>query len=214
MVKDLQWFKFSPLNWMTGRIRKESAKVQVAFVEICCQYWKNRCCMTYEQADLEIGAPIATLVNRKFIGVEGDHIYIKFLDDQMKEIQGASVQKSNAAKSRWNARAKQNDADALHVHKAALQVHDSAMQNDADKRRQEKTRQERVTHDIFADGIFLERIGPSHRGKDLQKAFADCYAYHAADSENWELGDWKKKFITWMTNVKPTANAKMDYKIG
>lgn len=187
--------------------------MQVAFVEIICQYWKNQCDMTVEQAELEIGDALATLLKRKLVKQEGDKIKIGFLDEQIGSIHEASVQKSNAAKSRWNARAKQNDAGAMHVHAGALRVHDSAMQIDADKIREEKRRQEEITRAFFADQIFLERIGPAHRGKDFRKAFADCYAYHAKNADNWELGDWQKKFITWISKVKADHKAT-DYKMG
>lgn len=97
--------------------------------------------MTYEQATLEVGDSFVTLEKKKFIAVEGDFIYIKFLDDQMKEIEATGQKRSNAAKSRWNASAKQNNANGMQVHASALQVHKGAMQNDADKIRQDKKRE-------------------------------------------------------------------------
>lgn len=97
--------------------------------------------MTYEQAILEVGAPFVTLEKKKFIGVEGDFINIKFLDDQMKEIEATGEKRSNAAKSRWNANAKQNHANGMQVHANALQMHKGAMQNDADKIREDKKRE-------------------------------------------------------------------------
>lgn len=138
MAKDLQWFKFSPLDWMTGRIRKESAKVQIAFLELMCQYWKNDCKMTKDQAELEIGAMLQPLLKNQLVKVSGDLIKIQFLDEQMVAIDDTSVQRSNAAKSRWT----KEHSKTMQVHASALQMHNGAMQNDAEKTREDKTREE------------------------------------------------------------------------
>lgn len=137
-MKDLQWFKFSPLNWMTGRIRKEPEKIQIAFLELMCQYWKNGCKMTIDQATLEIGDKIQILLKRKIVKVEGDNIKISFLDEQILSIEDTSVTRSKAALSRWN----KVQSKSMQVHASALQDNANVMQSDADKIRQDKTRQE------------------------------------------------------------------------
>lgn len=161
MAKDLQWFKFSPLNWMTGRIRKEKDKVQIAFIELMCQYWKNQCNMTIEQAELEVGDAIHQLLKKKIVKSDGDRITIGFLDEQMVSIEQTSVQKRNAAKSRWN-------ASAMHVHKGA-------MQNDADKIREDKKRDNNtLTHGKGKKTITIKRVfagDPIHKIHDLREYF-------------------------------------------
>jgi hypothetical protein len=164
MAKDLHWFKFSPLKWMTGRIRKEKDKVQIAFIELMCQYWKNECAMTLEQAELEIGDSIHQLVKKKLVKVSGDHIKISFLDEQLVSIADTSAQKSNAAKSRWNAQRCTSNADAMHVHKGA-------MQNDADKIREEKNI---VIHGKGKRTITIKRVfaaDPIHKIHDLSQYY-------------------------------------------
>lgn len=140
IMKDLQWFKFSPLNWMTGRIRKEPEKIQIAFLELMCQYWKNGCKMTIDQASLEIGEKIQVLLKRKIVKVEGDNIKISFLDEQILSIEDTSVIRSKAALSRWN----KVQSKSMQVHASALQDNANGMQSDADKIRQDKTREDKI----------------------------------------------------------------------
>lgn len=153
---------------MTGRIRKEKDKIQIAFIELICQYWKNECNMTLEQAELEIGDSIHQLLKRKIVKLVDDKIKIGFLDEQMQSIEVTSVQKSNAAKSRWN-------ADAMHVHKGALHSHKDAMQNDADKIREEKKRESNtLTHGKGKKTITIKRVfagDPIHKIHDLREYY-------------------------------------------
>lgn len=135
-MKDLGWFKFSPLNWMTGRIRKEPEKIQIAFIELMCLYWKNGCCMTIESAELEIGEKIHTLIKRKIVKQDGETIRISFLDEQISSIEDTSVKRSKASLSRWNklqSKTMQVHASALQNNANALQIDASGMQTDADR---------------------------------------------------------------------------------
>lgn len=129
MANELTWFKFSPFSWMTGRIRKEPAKVQIAFIEIICQYWKNEGQMTIEQAELEVGDSIHKLLDRKIIKADGSNLRISFIDEQLDSIGQTSALRRDAALSRW----KQKESKPM-------QVHASALQNDADREIDRKKR--------------------------------------------------------------------------
>lgn len=152
---------------MTGRIRKEKDKVQIAFIELICQYWKNECNMTLEQAELEIGDAVHQLLKKKIVKLMDNKIKIGFLDEQMQSIEVTSAQKSNAAKSRWN-------ADAMHVHKSALHSHKDAMQNDADKIREDKKRENIITHGKGKKTITIKRVfasDPIHKIHELEEYY-------------------------------------------
>lgn len=133
MANELTWFKFSPFSWMTGRIRKESAKVQIAFIEIICQYWKNEGQMTIEQAELEVGDSIHKLLDRRIIKADGNNIKIHFIDEQIQDIGVTSELRRSAALSRW----KQKQSKTMQVHASALQS-DADREIDRKKRKKEK----------------------------------------------------------------------------
>jgi ribosome-associated protein YbcJ (S4-like RNA binding protein) len=131
-----------------------------------CQYWKNECVMTLEQAELEIGDSIHQLIKKKLVKVSGDSIKITFLDEQLVSIEDTSEQKRNAAKIRWNAKLSTSNAGAMHVH-------ESAMQNDADKTREEKKR-ESITHGKGKITILIKPVyahDPIHRIHQLDKYY-------------------------------------------
>lgn len=59
-------------------------------------------------------------------------------------------------------------------------------------------------HDqIFTDGIFLETLGMTHKGKDLKQAFEECWVHHVnSKSPPGSLQEWKQKLNTWLINTK------------
>jgi hypothetical protein len=137
--------------------------------------------MTIEQAELEIGECLTILVKRKFIKQEVEIIKIQFLDEQMIAIEDTSKQKSNAAKSRWNARAMQNDADAMHVHK-------SAMHNDADKIREDKKRENTLTHGKGKLTITIKKVFASdalHQIHNLKEYFEYSKQLSSLQESGW-----------------------------
>ncbi len=137
MAKELPYFKFEPAEWMMGRITRESSNVQIAFIRICCQFWRNSGDMTIEDAALECEEnEFSTLTKKKFILTSDNCISIKFLDIQLDEMAEVSKGRSKAAKARWDKR----DANAL-------QLHNPALQNDADKIREDKIREDKRKED-------------------------------------------------------------------
>lgn len=126
----LQWFKFSPSDWMMGKIQKCPRETRGAFMNLCCLYWNKECELTFEDAEIEIDEHLSMLIKKKVIKVEGENIRISFLDEQMEGILETSEKRRDAANKRWN---KKDATD--------MQVHASALQNDADKSKRE-TREE------------------------------------------------------------------------
>lgn len=212
MAKDLNWFKFSPLNWMTGRIRKESTKVQSAFIEIMCQYWKNACSMTVEQAELEIGASLQPLLKKRLVKVDGEKIRIQFLDEQMTSIDQDTEKKRDAAKEMWKKRKE------MQVHTDAVQVQKVVKQKHTEKRREEKTRGEREDFYTNAQKAFEDisnnyletepqrNILTNKGWRSANKADTDMLLYHFLESQvNFDTqpkSDVKSHFRRWL-NAKP-----------
>ena len=143
----LQWFKFSYADWRMGKIQKCSEVTQARFLNLCCLYWSKEANLSYQDAEIEIDKEhLDSLLSKKIIERDEEHIFIKFLDEQLEAITETSKGKSKAAKIRWDKYKKdkssevQMDADAMHVHT-------DAMQNDAEKRRGEKRREDNTKDD-------------------------------------------------------------------
>jgi hypothetical protein len=144
----LQWFKFTPSDWMMGKIQRCPEITQARFLRLCCLYWNKESNLLIEDAIIEIDKEhFDILVSKKIIINDGAHVIINFLDEQLMQITETSKSKSKAAKARWNKyNAKQeqynSNADAMHVHTVA-------MQNDAEKRREEEIREDKNIKEIF-----------------------------------------------------------------
>ena len=105
-MKSLTWFKFSPSDWMMGRISRQSSDVQIAFLRLCCIYWNNECQMSIAHAELETDGHFPTLLKLNMIETNGESIVIKFLDIQIEEIYSVKERLSlggkKSAEKRWN----------------------------------------------------------------------------------------------------------------
>jgi hypothetical protein len=129
-MKQLPWFKFSPADWMMGRISRQSCEVQVAFLRLCCIYWNAECVMTYEHAELEADGYLEKLIALKMVEVYDDGIGIKFLDIQFSEGKQKREKMSNAGKVSAERR----------MNKMATNVQHSLNESSIEKRREEKSR--------------------------------------------------------------------------
>lgn len=136
----LTWFKFTPADWFMGRIQRLPLEAQAEFIRLCCVYWNKECSMTVEDAKLEIDT-FEQLVKNRIVKVDGEEVFIDFLDAQIDNANSVSEKRRKAAKARWNkskAKAKQTDASALQT---------DAEKKREDKRRKEKTRQDKKRED-------------------------------------------------------------------
>jgi hypothetical protein len=129
-MKQLPWFKFSPADWMMGRISRQSCEVQVAFLRLCCIYWNAECVMTYEHAELEADGYLEKLIALKMVEVYDDGICIKFLDIQFSEGQQKREKMSNAGKASAERR----------FNKVAPNVEQTLNECSIEKRREEKNK--------------------------------------------------------------------------
>ena len=147
----LQWFKFSYADWRMGKIQRCPEVTQARFINLCCLYWSKEANLTVEDAEIEIDKEhLDILISKKIIEANEEHIFIKFLDEQLQDITETSKGKSKAAKARWDKYRKdkglkQDNADAMHVHK-------DAMQNSAEKRREDKRREENKREEEIENG--------------------------------------------------------------
>lgn len=110
-MDNLQWFKFSPADWMMGRIQRQPAQVQVDFLRICCQYWKNEGNYSIEDAQLEAVDSYEALVKFKIIKEINNNIKIEFLDEQLDDVESKRLQASKAGKRSAEARRRKSESN-------------------------------------------------------------------------------------------------------
>lgn len=88
MAKELPYFRFEPAEWKFGRIQRQTDKVKVAFIDLICTYWHHECKMTRKDAELDFGKEeIGILIDSEIIKEKEGYIKLKFLDNQMEELE-------------------------------------------------------------------------------------------------------------------------------
>jgi hypothetical protein len=92
----LQWFKFTPSDWMMGKIQRCPEVTQARFLRLCCLYWNKECEISIDDAIIEIDKEhFDILKSKKIISVNDTHFNISFLDEQFLEINENAKSKSN-----------------------------------------------------------------------------------------------------------------------
>ncbi len=133
----LQWFKFTPTDWIMGKIQRCPEITQARFMRLICLYWNKECLLSYEDAEIEIDKEhLDILINKKIVKVEDTFLIIDFLNEQLGCIAETSEKRRQAVLSRW-AKVKQNDT-------SVLQTDTSVLQNDTDKSRVEKDKRNNI----------------------------------------------------------------------
>lgn len=69
---------------------------------------------------------------------------------------------------------------------------------------QEKPKTPKEIHDlVFAEPNFIRNLKDSHPGKDYERAWAECFAYHSnRPNPPNQLWVWRQKVLTWLSNMK------------
>jgi len=97
-MKQISWFKFCPADWMMGRISRQPAEVQVAFIRLCCVYWNAECEMSTDHAELEADGHLQRLLQTRLVESNGPSVFIKFLDIQWEDANLHRTKMSEAGK--------------------------------------------------------------------------------------------------------------------
>lgn len=105
-MEKLPWFKFTPKDWVMGRIQRCPEITQARFMRLICIYWHKDCVLSYDDAEIEIDKEhLDVLISKRVIKSFNNFIVIDFLNEQLDGIQVDSTDKSKAAKignlKRW-----------------------------------------------------------------------------------------------------------------
>lgn len=201
----LQWFKFTPSDWMMGKIQRCPEITQARFMRLCCLYWNKECLLSFEDAEIEIDKEhLEILISKKIIKSEDDFIKIEFLDEQMDGIIETSEKRRAAVLKRWN-KVKQKDT-------SVLQDDTSVLQNDTDKSRVEKKREEKsvCTHDFFTKETFIDWFNASRKYLKLQSNIKKLSSIERNLFDNlkddYTIADFKKAFRNFSSDVYYSGN--------
>jgi hypothetical protein len=174
----LQWFKFTPSDWMMGKIQRCPEVTQARFMRICCLYWNKECNLSIEDAEIEIDKEhFDILIAKKIISKNETYFNISFLDEQFLEIQESSNDKSKSGiignLKRWHL-AIYNDYEAkkISLEEAIKRSKVIADQSQPDgnpiatqsqpnrktsQRREEEIREEEIREDKNIQEVLLEK---------------------------------------------------------
>jgi len=206
----LSWFKFTPSDWIMGKIQRTPEITQARFMRLICLYWNKQCILSYEDAEIEIDKEhIEILLSKKIIKVENDFLVIEFLNEQMGTISETSQKRKDAVLQRW-ARVKQNDT-------SVLKLDTNVLQNDTDKIREEKITTTNNAVIKFEDAVKIclfdenwkedvERVYKIDRNK-IQFALTDFTNHCGTIGEKTDksLKNFQKHFTNWVRIKKQYA---------
>lgn len=210
----LQWFKFTPTDWIMGKIQRCPEITQARFMRLICIYWNKECVLTYDDAEIEIDKEhLDILISKKIVKINNDFLVIDFLNEQIENISETSQKRREAVLQRWS-KVKQNDT-------SVLQTNTSVLQNDTDKSREEKIREEKEKKRVvnkFTAPTELEVIGyfieNGYNETIAKKAFKYYDTGQWKDSSGKQVKNWKQKMQSvWFKdeNKKPEKSKGFDY---
>lgn len=78
------------------------------------------------------------------------------------------------------------------------------------KIKKESISKNEIFEQLFTDQRFVTDLQITHKGKDINQAWNECYTHHSSGpSPPNELWEWKQKLNSWLTIKKPdNANSK------
>jgi hypothetical protein len=203
-MDNLQWFKFSPADWMMGRIQRQPAQVQVDFLRVCCQYWKNEGNYSIEDARLEAMDSYDVLVKYKIIKENNDNVVIEFLDEQLDGIEEKRKQASEAGKRSAEARKRRSESNDRSTTVKQPMNEPSTESNRVEKSREEKSREEQEK-DIPSFDSFLEYAltkEPNIDQADLKRKYDIWVEDDWNDGYGKPIKSWKKKLLNTLQYIK------------
>lgn len=197
MSKELPFFKFSPTEWLIGKISFQPLEVQGAFIHCVCKYWKKFGEMKVDDVEYIIGeSMLDILVDKGFVKRDGENLSIDFLEEQLQDFEGIREKRRIAGAKGGQAKYKLKKANAKQVLANAKQ---NLADKDKDKDKEEKekvldfvslTRSEIVKlKEEFGDDGFnwmVEKLN-NYKGAEGKKYKSDYLAIR-----NWVVASYEE----------------------
>jgi len=108
--KKLDWFKFSATDWLSGSVQLLSDGEKGTFIDLIAMIWKEQGSITvnnilYRKLRIDNATACERIKSYCELGIlvmRDDKLSIKFLDNQMSDIETTSKKNSENAKKRWD----------------------------------------------------------------------------------------------------------------
>jgi len=163
-MEKLTWFKFTPSDWVMGKIQRCPEVTQARFIRLCCVYWNKDCVLSYDEADIEVDKEhLDILISKKVIKLEDGFIGIDFRNEQLLEISKTSEKRRFAVNERW-VKKRQNDTSVSKNDTSVQKNNTSHIQNDTDK---SKSKSKEIDINILINKSLLSEIKISDDKKFL-----------------------------------------------
>jgi hypothetical protein len=225
-MDNLQWFKFSPADWMMGRIQRQTPQVQVDFLRLCCKYWQKDGDLSIEDAEIEAMDSYDVLVKYKIIKEENDVITIAFLDEQFDSVEDKRKQASKAGKMSAEARRLKKELNyrSTTVQRNPTPVEISSTElNRVEKSREEETRVEKSRKEkrVSAkdriptlESFIAYGLEQASKNKLNVSTTALSMKYEAWKVAGWingngqEVKNWKSSLLNTLPHIQETEKGK------
>lgn len=204
VMDKLQWFKFTPTDWIMGKIQRCPEITQARFMRLICLYWNKECVLSYEDAEIEIDKEhLDILIAKKIIKIDNNFLLIEFLNEQLENIAETSQKRRDAVLQRW-AKVKQKDTYVSEINTYVLQ-------NDTDKSREElekekKRKEKTIDNKKFVDEclissqwlevICMQKKISIEKAKEKLKEF-EIHLITTGEQKKY-LEDFKSHFNNWL----------------
>ena len=195
MAKELPYFKFEPAEYLTKNISFCSLSAQGLFVNVCSYYWQRNCKLTKEQVlrRLNYETELNELIAEGIIDLKDEFIVIKFLDNQLKEVEEKS--KTNSKNGKLGGRPKkpkesEQKPNALNSLSETKGIREDNIKED--NKREYKIKLEK-------DKIYLEQVCMNKKIKlNLIQKYIDDFDLGYANENYFNYSEYKKHFFRWI----------------
>jgi hypothetical protein len=220
MAKELPYFKFEPAEYLTKDISFCSLQAQGLFINICSYYWQRSCKLTKEQLLKRLNHEIELneLIKEGVIDLIDDNIFIKFLDNQLNEVENKS--KTNSVNGSKGGRPKKNPIESeIKPNENPIESETKGIREDKIIKDNIKVKDSKANLEIRAL-LFKETLRPFKKDYDVKmlKSFFDYWTEPNKSNtrmrfelqQTWSIS---RRLETWSKNDKtfaPVQNIKID----
>lgn len=100
--------------------------------------------------------------------------------------------------------------DSTYVNHMSTHMDNDNEKDNGIKIKKESLSKNEIFEQLFTDQRFVTDLQITHKGKNINQAWNECYTHHSSGpSPPNELWEWKQKLNSWLTIKKPdNANSK------
>lgn len=215
MAKELPYFKFEPAEYLTKDISFCSLSAQGLFINICSYYWQRNCVLTKQQLLKRLNHKIELeeLIQEGIIDLTNDTINIKFLDNQLLNVEEKS--KTNKVNGSKGGRPKKNPIESETKPKQNRNI--NPIESETKGIREDKIIIDNINNNINSRKLkFAHSLKPflNIYSKETIREFCDYWSESNKSNTKFrqelqKTWDTERRLKTWdKNNFNKTSNGK------